>query len=603
MSLALHPDPDWQGFRARGWNAFALPPRTKRPASSWKQYQTERPSLDDQRRWQAEGCNAAIVTGIVSRLLVLDCDTPEAIAEAERLGTNGAPSVKTAKGVHFYFAHPGGQVGNKARFIPGMDLRGDGGFVVAPGSIHPSGARYEWQKPPEGDLPPAPGWLLDAVTLKPPEAAPAAPRIKPAIHASPYGQAALQSEIEAMRAAPEGTRNHQLNKSAFALAQLAASGDVAENEATAELRLAALETGLEQDEVETTLASGWRAGQANPRADRIVAAPAAARAAQTPSPPLIIRGDELAAMHFSPLQWAIPGILPEGMTLLAGKPKAGKSFLSIQMVAAVATGDCSMFGAPDMEPGDVLYLALEDSPRRLQKRARDIRMGPISARTHFATTWPRFDQVGIEMLAQWHDAHPSARLIIIDTLRAIKAPAKGRQSAYDEDASSVAPLHEFTKSRPGLAVLVIHHTRKQESSDVFDLISGTRGLSGVFDTLMVLSHDALGNATLSAQGRDLESYSKALERDLRTGGWRFVGEALPRAKTGERQELLDLLTQAGVPVALGQLAESVRKKSDTTHRLLAGLAAEGLVCQPRHGMYALTHSTHSISEEIDVSIF
>lgn len=151
---------------------------------------------------------------------------------------------------------------------------------------------------------------------------------------------------------------------------------MAENEATAELRLAALEAGLEPGEVDATLASGWEAGLANPRADRAVVAPAFAG---SPSFPLIIRGDELAAMHFPQLQWAIPGILPEGMTLLAGKPKAGKSFLSIQIASAVATGDCAMFGAPEIEPGDALYLALEDSPRRLQARAQDIRMGPIPA--------------------------------------------------------------------------------------------------------------------------------------------------------------------------------------------------------------------------------
>lgn len=583
--MNAHPTPDWSGFHARGWNAFPLPPHSKTPAGQWKRWQTERSSPADHRRWQVEGCNAAIVTGSLSGVLVLDCDTPDAIAEAERLGINGAPRSNTGKGAHYYFAHPGYRIGNRAGIRPGMDVRGDGGFVVAPGSIHPSGAPYQWHTPPEGNLPPPPDWLLALLRSKPPEALPAPPATQ-AAHCSRYGLSALQSEIEAMRTAPDGTRNHQLNKSAFALAQLAAAGEIAEDQARAELRQAAQEAGLAIDEIETTLASGWKAGQANPRT---------ARASSSLSLPSIFRADELAAMHFEPLQWAVLDTLPEGMTLLAGKPKEGKSYLCMQLAMAVATGDHSPFGAPDMPAGEVLYLALEDGRRRLKERMLGMRIGFPPSTLHFATDWPRFDQGGIEELETWCAEHPQARLIIIDTLRTIKAHTKGRQSAYDEDAASVAPLHQFAKSRPGLAVVVVHHTRKQESSDVFELISGTNGLSGVFDTLAVLAKDAMGNATLSARGRDMEHYSKALERNARTGGWVFVGEAAPRAKTPERQDLLDLLTTAGKPMKLADLSEAVGKGADTTRRLLSGLIAEGRVCQPRHGAYQLTPSSiHSI---------
>lgn len=573
----MTPSPDWSAFHARGWNAFPLPPGAKKPDALWKRWQTERSTPDDHRRWQASGMNAAIVTGPLSNAVVVDCDSPEAVALAERLEVNGAPHVVTAKGRHYYFRHPGGSIGNRVGFLPGIDLRADGGFVVAAGSIHPSGVPYRWNKPPQGELPPLPAWVLAA-----PERQPASPLPSPrAASDSRYGEAALQGELDAMRNAPEGARNHQLNKSAFALAQLAITGDVDESDAKARLGAAALEAGLDGVEIGATLASGWKAGRAEPRST-------AARAAKAASLPHIIRADQLDAEDFPALRWAIPDILPEGLTCLAGKPKAGKSYLAMQMALAVSNGDGAPFGLPDMEQGEVLYLALEDGPRRLQARMRRMLLGPKPEGLHFTTSWPLIGKGGVEAMADWVKARSKPPLIILDTLRTIKAPTTGRRSAYDEDAASVAPLHELTKAHPGLALVVIHHTRKQESADEFDLISGTHGLSGVFDTLAVLSVDSLGSGTLSAQGRDLEHYRKALERDQRTGGWIVKGEPVERAKTGERQELLEILTGATAPLALANLAKAVGKQSDTTRRLLEGLIAEGRVHQPSYGRYALT---------------
>ena len=576
MNPISQPAPDWPGIHALGWNAFPLPARSKTPDASWKDWQRKRSTPEDHRHWQGSKCNAAIVTGSISGLVVLDCDTPKAVAEAERLGTSGAPRVNTAKGAHFYFRHPGGKLGNKVGFLPDMDLRGDGGFVVAPGSVHPSGAPYHWHTPPQGPIPPLPQWLLHALKPKPAEPLPPVP---PAAHSSSYGEAALQSEIEAMRTAPEGTRNHQLNKSAFALAQLAGAGDVSEFEAKAYLRQAAWEAGLHTREIDATIASGWQAGQAQARASQ----PGTGSAS-----PRIISASALAAKSFAPLQWVIPGILPEGLVILAGKPKAGKSYFAMQIAVAVASGDGKAWGLGEIEPGNVLYCALEDSQRRLHDRQQ--RMAPWAAPDclDYATDWPRIGEGGVEALAEWCDAHPAARLVIFDTLRAIKPRSNGRATAYDEDAASVAPLLDFIKARPGLACVIVHHVRKMDADDPFDTISGTHGLTGIFDTLMVLASTGIGGATLSAQGRDLEPYQKALERDQRSGGWIIRGDPVERAKTGEREELREILAKAGAPMALADLAKAVGKQPDTTRRLLEGLMAEGRVHQPSYGRYALT---------------
>lgn len=301
-----------------------------------------------------------------------------------------------------------------------------------------------------------------------------------------------------------------------------------------------------------------------------------------------VRADVLAASSFKPLDWTVPDILPEGLAILAGRPKAGKSFFAMQLALSVASGDLSSLGLGQIAAGDVLYLALEDSRRRL--RERQLRMCEFCppSRLLFATDWPRIGMGAIKALQDWYDTQPNPRLIIIDTLRAIKAPSSGRRSAYDEDASSVAPLLDFTRGKPGLACLIVHHTRKMEAEDPFDTISGTLGLTGIFDTLMVLSRSGSGTTMLAAQGRDLEPYEKAMQRDLRTGGWTITRGATLSAKTGERQELLDILKQSSAPTSLADLARAVGKQPDTTRRLLKGLMDEGSVRQPRHGTYALT---------------
>lgn len=431
-------------------------------------------------------------------------------------------------------------------------------------------------------LPQMPEWLVVALNRNQPRPQASLNCAHINSPATAYGSKAREHELQDLRLATQGSRNHQLNRSAFALAQLVAGEEIEENGTRAALVEAAISIGLPQDEVELTIASGWQAGLKEPRSAN--SAPTETLASCRP---FTISADLLAKKQFPELKWAIPGILPEGLAILAGRPKFGKSYLSLQFALSIALGDGLKYGLPEMDAGDVLVCAMEDSQRRLRDRLKQFHpFGNSPPRLHFATDWPRIGQGGIEELDAWCDLHPNARLIVIDTWRAIKQPA-GRGSAYDEDANAAAPLLDFARRRPGLAVLVIHHVRKSDAEDVFDMISGTNGLTGIFDTLMVLARYGEG-AKLAAQGRDLESYEKALERDRRTGGWIFKGEALPLAKTGERQELLDVLAGAKGPMRLFELADAIGKKPDTTRHLLKALLDEGTVQQPCHGQYALT---------------
>lgn len=303
----------------------------------------------------------------------------------------------------------------------------------------------------------------------------------------------------------------------------------------------------------------------------------------------------LNAMKFDPVRFVVPGILPEGLTILAGKPKFGKSFASLDMAFAVASGG-KAFGKIECEAGDVLYCALEDGERRLQDRQRKLlpfgEPHAVPERLFYETVAPRLDEGLIDALEAWTDAHPQARLIVLDTWVHIKPAGNGRSSAYDEDAQGLRPLHQFAKRHPGLAVVVIHHTRKLEADDPFDTISGTHGLTGIADTLMVMARQ--GDTTkLCGQGRDIEGYEKAIERDTFTGSWKLLGDAGERAKTGERQAILDDLREAdGAALSPAQIAASIGKQRTNVQHLLKRLQAEGLVQKEGYGKWKLS-DTHS----------
>jgi KaiC/GvpD/RAD55 family RecA-like ATPase len=342
--------------------------RGKLPIGAWKQYQTTRAPFEQVLQWSRRPSNVGIVTGAVSGLLVLDLDSNEAIEEARRRGLPDTVAVRTGKGLHVYLQHPPEKVGNRAALLPGMDIRGDGGFVVAPGSVHPSGATYEWENPP-GLFPiaAAPGWLTDL--LQKPEPIQRAPQ--PAVSllsrvrapvgriGGAYGQRALANEIALLRSAAQGKRNEQLNLSTFALSQLVA-GDVLNGDSVqGELRAAAEEIGLEAAEIEATMTSAWSAGMTQPRGVP-EAVPAPVRPREAPQHdgfnyPIEMFGDIRPALEnrflIDKLLLASPKIV------IIGQPGCGKSFFAIDASLHIAAGT-QWFGR-DVTPGLVVYIAAE----------------------------------------------------------------------------------------------------------------------------------------------------------------------------------------------------------------------------------------------------
>jgi hypothetical protein len=215
---------------------------------------------------------------------------------------------------------------------------------------------------------------------------------------------------------------------------------------------------------------------------------------------------ELEAMTFNPIKYVVPGIFIEGLTLFAGKPKTGKSWLLLHAAIAVARGGYTLGDIHCIE-GDVLYCALEDSKRRLQSRmTKLVGSQGYPKGLSFRCEMPRLSGGGLDVIRDWIASQQKPRLVIIDTLAMVRSPKKQDESTYDSDYAAVLELRKLA-NETGVAIIVVHHLRKADSDDAFDTISGTLGLTGAPDTIMVLKRDAPGTypARQGARpGRDRE---------------------------------------------------------------------------------------------------
>lgn len=262
-----------------GWPVFPCVPRDKRPMTSHglKDATTDRDQITEW--WEhTPDANLAIATGVAFDVLDVDelyrdedgnVGTPLDSWLPDDAPILVGPTVTTGNGAHLYVAPTG--LGNRAAFVPHCDWRGAGGYVIAPPSVHPSGAVYRFERgssDPEygvrAPLLPAPEWLAALIQPKPFVPMPRERTVDPS-NLSVYGQRALENECGRIMLAPEGTRNHALNCGAFAMGQLIAGGALSADEVIDALLVAAARIGLGDDEARATIASGIKSGHTQPR--------------------------------------------------------------------------------------------------------------------------------------------------------------------------------------------------------------------------------------------------------------------------------------------------------------------------------------------------
>lgn len=231
---------------------------------------------------------------------------------------------------------------------------------------------------------------------------------------------------------------------------------------------------------------------------------------------------------------------PEGLEILAARPKKGKSWKELGTSLSVATGGMAL-GMFKTSLGDVLYLALEDAPQRMQSRLKVLcGDNPWPERLHFAYEWPRLDRGGLDALRGWLTTHPEAVMIVIDTFTRIR-PAKGRnEDAYQADAEATASLQRLALEFH-VAIVLIVHQRKAQAEDIFDTINGTMGMTASADVVAVLTREKSGSGKLYLTGRDIQE--RTLELTFNDGWWRCSGEVDDEADADSQSVAKDFLRE------------------------------------------------------------
>jgi RecA-family ATPase len=295
---------------------------------------------------------------------------------------------------------------------------------------------------------------------------------------------------------------------------------------------------------------------------------------------------DLRRMTFPEVPFVVAGLILEGLTILAGRPKIGKSWLALAVCLAVAQGH-RVLGNLATTQGDVLYAALEDNPRRLQKRI-DKLLSPFSAewpaRLTLATSWRRLDDGGVDDIAEWAASVSNPRLVVLDTLAGVRPPKQNGEALYDADYRALVELHRLAAEK-GFAVLVLHHTRKAEADDPLDTISGTLGLVGCADTALVLAR-ASGGTTLYVRGRDLEEREDAIVFDREGCSWTIQGEAAEVRQSDTRKAIFAVLAKSPEPLSPKDIADEIGLHHDNVRQTLRRMTSDGEIFLVSRGKYS-----------------
>ena len=300
-----------------------------------------------------------------------------------------------------------------------------------------------------------------------------------------------------------------------------------------------------------------------------------------------INAQDLRNKTFSPLKWAVEGFLASGLSILGGGPKVGKSILALHLSLGVAIGGC-VLGKINVQQGDVLYLALEDTKRRLKERinASNLPDDCNLSRLKLVTKAPRQNEGGLDYIRWWLDEHPDARLVIIDTLQKFRKLLSSRGNMYAEDYDVIAELKEIADEYD-VAFLIIHHLKKaKENEDWLNEFSGSQGLAGAADTLFSLKRARVDKGgILHRTGRDVEEMDFAMQLD--GFGWTLVGEAENFTMPEWKRQIVNYLKEHNSVTPM-QLSEAVDISIEAAQQNLYRLAKEGIIKKIGHGKYSLS---------------
>lgn len=308
----------------------------------------------------------------------------------------------------------------------------------------------------------------------------------------------------------------------------------------------------------------------------------------------IFSAAELLEMDLPEIVWAIEGLLPMGLAILAGPPKMGKSWLIYAISLAIGRGGL-VLGHFHAQPARVLYLALEDSKKRLQGRLRsliqlepELRDGLVQV--DIQLDWPRVDEGGLEELEKYIQTNLARglKLVVIDTLAKIgpKSKPKG-MNAYEADSLILGRVKSLA-DRYGICILVVTHlTKLRPSKDPFEAITGSMGQLGTADTALLLVRTrGSETAKFMTTGRDIDGETYGLR--WINPGWTCTGVAEDSEDLSpERQAVLQAFKDSADPMSPAMVAHALKKNPKNISKLIKNLVDDGFLISVGYGLYGL----------------
>jgi AAA domain-containing protein len=290
---------------------------------------------------------------------------------------------------------------------------------------------------------------------------------------------------------------------------------------------------------------------------------------------------DLLAKKLPPRREIVPGLIPEGLTVLGGMPKSGKSFFALRLGVSVVTG--GQFLGAAVEKGSVLYIALEDNERRCQERLVSMTKDDALLRgLKIMNGLPPLHQDGLKRLDELLGSI-KPRLVVIDTLKYITKPAERHVNLYDADLAEMRKVREIA-IRHQTSIVAIHHTRKAPSAHWLDEISGSRAITGTADTILVLrSNGKLGE--LHITGRDVPQTDLELAFDIQTATWNLREDSSAKKRTPLYDGIIQALREDSDGLSPKNIALKLEVKRDTIRTALKRMLESELVTKTSEGKY------------------
>ena len=251
----------------------------------------------------------------------------------------------------------------------------------------------------------------------------------------------------------------------------------------------------------------------------------------------VIDSETLMDQRFLPTKFCVDTLLPQGLCILGGAPKVGKSWLVLDLCIHIARGE--PFWNLSVSQGEALYLCLEDSLRRIQERL-NIVTDDVPSGIYFATGHTSLEEGLIDWLRSFKKEHPLISFVAIDTFQMVRHSSI--EVSYSGDYTEMQPLKELAEELQ-ITLLLVHHLRKLSDRDPLNKLSGSTGIIGSVDAVFVLDKDdrVQRSATLIASGRDIRDRKMRLELDAENCRWSLLSDSLVTPESVMPEELSALL--------------------------------------------------------------